>query len=80
MNDRQLESDAVCRTVCFLLQKTKSKDLGTVDNLLHDLTKKIRYAMHKLLTESLLSIPDILRIEWFEVESQITSQYTKSPE
>ena len=42
--------------------------------------KKICYAMHKLLTDSLLSIPDILRIEWFEVESQITSQYTKSPE
>ena len=41
--------------------------------------QKICYATHCLLTDSLLSIPDILRISWFEVESQITSQYVKSP-
>ena len=38
---------------------------------------KICYAMHKLLKNSLLSIPDILRIESFEVEVNALSQYRK---
>ena len=38
---------------------------------------KICYATHRLLTDSLLSIPDILRLDGFMVESQITSQYMK---
>ena len=41
---------------------------------------KICYAMHRLLTDSILSIPDILRIDRFEVESQITSPYAKGPD
>ena len=39
---------------------------------------KICYAMHRLLENSLLSIPDVLRLDGFMVESQITSQYMRS--
>ena len=34
--------------------------------------------MHRLLENSLLSIPDVLRLDGFMVESQITSQYMRS--
>ena len=40
----------------------------------------ICYATHRLMDRSLLSVPDILRIGWFEVESQITSQYMRKPD
>ena len=38
---------------------------------------KICYAMHKLLDESLLSMPDIMKIERFKVESKIVSSFEK---